>query len=142
MSVEENKALVRRLYEEVWVKGNLAVVDEVLASNFVLHNVPQGVKPDREGYKQWASMVSSGITDIQGECEDQIAEGKKVASRWTMTGKHTGELMGIPATNKQITMRGITIDRLEGGKIVEEWNEIDNMGMMQQLGVVKPPGHS
>lgn len=140
MPVEENKALCRRFFEEVWGKGNVAVVDEVLASNFVLRNAPQGVKPDREGYKQWAAIMCSGVSDRQGTIEDEVAEGDKLATRWTLRGKHTGEFMGIPPTNKQVTMTGITIDRFEGGKIVEEWNEIDQMGMMQQLGVVKPPG--
>lgn len=141
MSTEENKSQCRRIFEEVWGKGNLSVADEILASNFVLRNVPQGVKPDREGYKQWAGMVCSGFTDRQGTIEEQIAEGDKVACRWTLKGTHTGDMMGMAATNKQATITGITIDRLEGGKIVEEWNEVNMLGMMQQLGLIKPPGH-
>ncbi len=139
LSNEENKALACRLFDEVWAKGNLAVADEVQASNFVLLHAPPGIRPDREGYKQWAGMISIGFTDRQNTIEEQIAEGDKDATRWTMKGKHTGDLMGVAATNKQATVTGITIDRFEGGKIVEEWNEVDQMGMMQQLGVIKPP---
>jgi predicted ester cyclase len=141
MSTEENKALVRRFFEEMWVKGNLSAADELLATNFVFHP-PPGVAPDLEGYKQWVSMTCAGLADRQSTVEDQTAEGDKVVTRWTYRGTHKGELMGIAPTGKQVTVTGISIDRIVGGKIVEEWNEIDNLGMMQQLGVVPSPGQA
>jgi steroid delta-isomerase-like uncharacterized protein len=139
MSTEENKALVRRFDEEVWGKGNLAVADELLATNFVLHAPPPEVAPDLEGYKQWVSTARTAFPDLQTTIEDMIAEGDKVVTRWTVRGTHKGEIMGIAPTGKQVTMTGISIDRIEGGKIVEEWNEMDMLGMMQQLGAVPPP---
>ena len=140
MSTEENKALVRRFIEEVWSKGNLAVIDKLLATNFVLHDPPPGVTPDLEGYKQWVSMTRTGLPNLHSTIEDLIAEGDKVASRWTASGMHKGELMGIAPTGKQVTVTGISIDRIVGGKIAEEWGKMDMLGMMQQLGVVPPPG--
>jgi steroid delta-isomerase-like uncharacterized protein len=141
MSAEENKVLVRRLGEEVWSKGNLAVADELLATNFVFHYAPPGLASDREGYKQLVSMVRAAYPDRQITIEDLIAEGDKVAYRWSWRGTHTGEIHGIAPTGKQVTMTGISINRIEGGKIVEEWGEMDRLGLMQQLGVVPPPKH-
>lgn len=141
MSTEENKALARRFVEEAWSKGNLAVIDELLAANFVLHAAPlPGVSPDREGYKQWVSMTSAAYADGQTTVEDLIAEGDKVVARWSWRGTHKGEIWGIAPTGKQVTITGISIDRIVDGKIVEEWIEMDMLGMMQQLGVVPPPG--
>ena len=140
MSLEENKALVRRFVEGAWSKGNLAVIDELLAHNFALRSVPPpGVTPDREGYKKWASLTQVSYVDSQTTVEDIIAEGDKVVTRWIYQGIHKGEIWGIAPTGKQVTMTGISIDRIENGKITEEWIEMDMMGMMQQLGVVTPP---
>jgi len=85
-------------------------------------------------------MTCAGLADRQSTVEDQIAEGDKVMTRWTYRGTHKGDLMGIAPTDKQVTVTGICIDRIVGGKIVEEWGEMDNLGMMQQLGVVPPMG--
>ena len=86
-------------------------------------------------------MFLSAFPDTQMTVEDELADGDKVATRWTATGTHTGELMGIPPTGKQVTVTGMDINRLVGGKIVEHWGEFDQMGMMQQLGVVPAPEH-
>jgi len=131
MSIEENKALARRWNEEIWSKGNLAAVDELLATNFVFNYPAPGLAPDREGYKQTVTMAS--FANIQSVIEDMVAEGDKVAVRWTWRGTHKGEYMGIAPTGKQVTITGISILRIVGGKIVEEWGEMDNLGMMQQL---------
>jgi predicted ester cyclase len=85
-------------------------------------------------------MYLGAFPDLKVTSDFQVAEGDKVVMRWTGTGTHTGELMGIPATGKRIEMTGIGIQRIAGGRIVEEWVESDQMGMMQQLGVVPPPG--
>jgi len=135
MSIEENKAIVRRWNDEVYDKGNLAAIDELFATNFVWHFAPPGVTPDREGYKQEnVTNLRASFADIQCTVEDMVAEGEKVAVRWTWRGTHKGEYMGIAPTGKQATISGIEILRIVGGKIVEEWSESDWLGFMQQLG--------
>ena len=84
-------------------------------------------------------MLTSGVSDLKITLEDIVAEGDKVVVRWKGTSKHTGEFMGIPATGKQLSMTGISIARIEGSKMTEEWGEMDIMGLMQQLGVGPPP---
>jgi len=140
MSLEENKALGRRSVEEVWGKGNLDAVDELYATDFVWHWAPPGVAPDREGYKQFVTMSFAAFGDVHCATEDAIAEGDKVVVRWTWRATHKGEYMGIAPTGKKVTLTGIAISRIVDGKIVEEWGEMDNLGMMEQLGVVAPSG--
>ena len=138
--VDENKALVRRFTEEVFGKRNPAAIDEFLADDFVLHAAPPGVTPDREGYKQWINTVFAAFPDLQSTTEDKIAEGDKVVLRVTNHYTHKGEYMGIAPTGKRVTVTAIIIQRIEGGKIVEMWHEMDALGLMQQLGVFPPPG--
>ena len=140
MSVEVNKAIARRWGEEVWGKGSLASIDELFATDFVFNYPPLGVAPDREGYKQAMTDWVAALTDIHGTTEDMVAEGDKVVVRWTFGGTHKGEFMGIAPTGKQVTITGISILRIVGGRIVEEWGEMDNLGLMEQLGVFPPPG--
>ncbi len=143
MSVEENKAILRRGYEEIHNKGNLAAVDELIATNFVDHDpLNAGLPPGPQGVKEGFAMLRAAFPDLHVTVEDMIAEGDKVVARLTMRGTHKGELMGIPATGKQIAVAVIDIIRFAGGKGVEHWNVIDNLGMMQQLGVVPPPGQT
>src|SRR5262245_43394849 len=100
MSSEENKALTRRFYQEVWNKGNLDAVAELLTSDFVDHAAPPGFAPGREGAKQVFSMYRSAFPDFRLAIEDLIAEDDKVVARWVTQGTHQGELMGIPPTGK------------------------------------------
>jgi steroid delta-isomerase-like uncharacterized protein len=137
---EENKALQRRVVEEVFNKHNPGVIDELFAPDYVSHNAPPGLPNDREGVKAFAAMYFGAFPDLKVTSDFQVAEGDIVVMRWTATATHTGELMGIPATGKRTKMTGITTQRIAGGKIVEEWNESDQMGLMQQLGVVPAPG--
>jgi steroid delta-isomerase-like uncharacterized protein len=140
MSTEENKARSRRFFEEVWGKGNLAVIDELTAPNFVDHNAPPGLPPGLEGFKQFAVMYRSAFPDMQISVDDLIAEGDKVVIRWTARGTNSGSLFGMPATGKAVTITGITIERKVDGMTVEGWNSYDQLGMLQQLGVVPVPG--
>ena len=140
MSVEENKAIELRFLEEVVNKGNLAVMDEIIAANFVDHTALPGVAPDREGYKQFFAMTRSAFPDFHSTLEDMIAEGDKVVQRFTARGTNKGEWMGNAPTGKRIELGGIAIHRLASGKIVENWASMDMLGMMMQLGVVPPPG--
>lgn len=141
MSVEKNKSLIRRFYEEVANKGNMAVVDELIADEYVVHGVPARAEapPGPEGDKQIFTMYRTAFPDLRFTFEDQIAEGDKVVTRLTIRGTHQGEFMGIAPTNRPITVTGVSIVRIAGGKLVEGWVNIDMLGMMRQLGVVPKP---
>jgi steroid delta-isomerase-like uncharacterized protein len=135
---EQNKALARRSLEEVWNQGKLTVIDELTASNATFHdpNVPGGKFTGPEGAKQFVQIYRGAFPDVRITINDQIAEGDKVVSRWTATGTHKGQLMGIAPTNKHSTVTGVNIDRYQDGKVVEGWASYDMFGMLQQLGVV------
>ena len=136
---KENKVLVRRAFEEVWHKGNLEVLDEIMAPDVIVHIAPPGAPPTGESVKQMTVAILNAFSERQADLEDLIAEGDKVVERWRFSGKHTGEFMGLPPTHKQVTFSGISIMRIVGGKVVEEWDQVDALGMMQQLGLVPSP---
>ena len=136
---EKNKAIARRIFEEVW-KGNLEVANEVVAANYVAHGLGVELPPGPEGFKQFVSIYRTAFPDVQFTVEDQIAEGDTVTTRWTARGTHKGELMGIPPTGKETVVTGISINKFAGDKSVEAWNNWDGLGMMQQLGVVPAMG--
>ena len=135
MLTEENKALMRRMYEEVHNKGNLAVLDEVTATSFIDHNLPPGLPPGVDGAKQLFTMFHTAFPDFHVTVEDMIAEGDKVVSRLTMRGTHKDEFMGVPPTGKQINVEVIDVLRIAGSKAVERWGIFDQLGLMQQLDV-------
>jgi steroid delta-isomerase-like uncharacterized protein len=138
---EVNKALIQRFVEEAFNKGNVDVADEVYASTFIAHDptIPEG-QGSPEQVKQFVNTYLSAFPDGHTTVEDLISDGEKVAYRWTFRGTHQGELMGIPPTGKQVTITGITINRLSGGKVEEQWNNFDQLGMLQQLGAAPAPG--
>ena len=140
MSVEHNKALVRRLYEEALNKGNLAVVDEILALNYVRHGLAPGTPPGPESTKQVFTTMRAALPDLRITVEDMVGEGDKVVARVTGRGTHKGEYMGIAPTGKQVTVTFIGIYRFAGSKLEEAWIQMDELGMLQQLGVVPPVG--
>jgi steroid delta-isomerase-like uncharacterized protein len=135
---EQNKALSKRNFDEIWNQRKLAVIDELVAANTVLHDpsVPGGKVNGTQGYKQFVEIYLAAFPDIHFTINDQFADGDMVATRWTGDGTHKGALMGIPATNKRAAVTGITIDRYQNGKAVESWTNYDTLGMFQQLGVV------
>ena len=139
MSTEENKALVRRFYDDVINKHNVDAVDNFIATDAIDHSAPPGSASGLEGAKQQMSMFFSAFPDIRVTAEDQIAEGDKVVSRLSVRGTHKGEFMGIPPTGKEITMTAIDMVRIASGKMVEHWEEVDMLGVMQQLGAIPPP---
>jgi predicted ester cyclase len=136
MSAEENKQLVRRFYEEI-DKGNLDVVDELVAEDYLDHNPPPfpGLGIGREGVKQ-AFKIFWEATPGHHHIEDQIAEGDKVVTRLTSYGKHDGDLPGAPRTGNDLKMTSITIHRIADGKLVEKWAEKDMIGFLKQIGVM------
>jgi steroid delta-isomerase-like uncharacterized protein len=132
---EQNKTLVRRVIEEVYNQGNLAMADELSASDLVIHLTLQEIH-GREGAKQYVAALRAAFPDLHITIEDQIAEGDRVMTRWTARGTHTGEFQGILPTGKQIRMAGTDIDRIADGKTVECWILVDELSMMQQLGAI------
>jgi steroid delta-isomerase-like uncharacterized protein len=136
MSAQENKDIVKRLFEQPWT-GNLGVIDEFVDDNYVGYD-PAKPEPLRgpEGAKEFVSTYRAAYSDARITIDDQIAEGDMVATRWTGRGTHDGDLMGIAPTGKQVTVSGLTLSRLSNGKVVEEWTHWDTLGMLQQLGAV------
>lgn len=134
MSTETNKAIVRRYFEQVFNEGRRDLAEEFLAEDIELHG--SGLAPGLEVVKQWLSMFAAAFPDGQMTIEDLVAEDDRVVARTTFSGTHQGELQGIPATGKAVGVSGITIFRLDNGKIAEGWLVNDNLGLMQQLGVI------
>ena len=139
MSAEANKALVRRFYEEI-DNGNLDVLDELVAPDYLDHNPPPfpGLHAGLDGLKQ-AFKIFREATPGHHQIEDQIAEGDKVVTRLTAYGKHEGDLPGAPRTGNDLKMTSITIHRIANGKLVEKWAEKDVLGFLQQIGVMPSP---
>jgi len=141
MSVEENKALVRRFVEEFWNEGNMAAADELMAPGAEIH-MPTGELVDLDGLKGFAGAFRGSFPDWHSTFEELIAEGDRVAERWTGRGTHRGELQGIPATGRRVEVPGSVFYRIVEGKIVEFRGQFDMMGLMQQLGIMSPPQHA
>lgn len=136
MSAEENKALVRRFYEEI-DKGNIDAMDELVAEDYIDHSPPPlpGLAPGREGLKQ-AFRIFWDATPGYHRIEEQIAEGDKVVTRLTSYGKHEGDLPGAPRTGNEMRVTSITIHRVADGKLAEKWSEKDMLSLLQQIGLM------
>ena len=139
MSTEENKAVVRRFFEELLSTDNLALADEILSPDFRFYFAGSPDPMDLKRYKDFLAARRAALPDRRFAVEDMIAEGDKVSARFTMRGTHNGELRGIAPSGREVTMSGIDIIRLKEGKMVEDRVEVDQLGMMQQLGVIRSP---
>lgn len=135
MSTETNKQLIRRGFEEGINKGNLAVYDDIVGPNYVNHSFPAPAAGP-EGLRQVVGMFVAGFPDLQVTVEEVLGEGDRVATRGYFTGTHRGEFNGIPATGKQVKVSYCDIWRLENGKAIDNWVQMDMIGLMQQLGVI------
>jgi steroid delta-isomerase-like uncharacterized protein len=135
---ERNKTIARKVFEDIQSQRKLALIDELMAGDYVGHTPPNDIHGP-EGARQFEAMLHEAFPDYRVTVEDQIAEGDEVATRWTARGTHKGKFQGMPPTGKQITMSGITIFRIANGKLVEGWNKPDLLGMLQQLGAVPAP---
>lgn len=140
MPTEESRELARRFTEECWDRSDVGALDALLAPDFTDRDPAPGQGPGREGYKQMAAAYFGAFSDFRVRNEDVIAEADKAVLRWTARGRHTGPLMGIPATGREVTLRGIDVLRAEGGRIAERWGEFDAYGLLQQLGVLPAAG--
>lgn len=138
MSVEENKAIERRIVDEVLNEGNLAVTDEVVAPNYIYHFPFMDVKGP-EGCKQFATMMRAAFPDLHVTIDDIIGEGDMVAARATARGTHRGEFAGIAPTGKKVEIKEAVFVQFADGKAVEAWPYVDNLSVFKQLGV-SPPG--
>ncbi len=138
MSPEENKAVSRRLIEDVFTKGKLSLIHELCLPNLVLHDpsVPGGEVRGPDQFTQLVNVYRTAFPDLNCTIDDQIAQGEEVVTRYTVRGTHRGDFMGTPPTGKKINLSGITIDRYSSGKIAESWNVTDSLTLLQQIGVV------
>lgn len=137
---EHNKTAVRRLFDELWNKGNLPVADELIAPTYMHHDASTpdlGKGPESE--KKRVNLYRTAFHDLRLSIEDLYAEGETVVARWSFRGIHKGELNGIAPTGKQVAITGVTIVRFSNGKIVEGFVNWDVLGLMRQLGVVPEP---
>jgi steroid delta-isomerase-like uncharacterized protein len=126
VSAEEmNKALVREFFEEAWVKGNVAAVDEFMAAEYVEHPRPSTLPPGTEGLKQLIAAYRTAFPDLKMTLDDIFAEGEMVAFRWSVSGTHLGDWLGVPPTGNHVAATGITVFRIAGEKVVESWTTID-----------------
>lgn len=133
MSIEENKAILRRLGEELINQAKLETADEFYSSDSVDHTPAPGQVAGPEGVKRDFARIRAAFPDWHQEIEDVIAEGDMVVVRWRSSGTHSGDFMGLPATGIHASWTGVGIFRLAGGKIVERWSNWDAFGLMQQL---------
>jgi predicted ester cyclase len=140
MSTEENKAIVRRFFEEGPSKGNLIDADKLLSPDFTMHT-PLPASPGIRGIHEVITTCRAAFEHLNVTIEEMIAEGDNVAARFTAHGIHKGDFMGLQSTGKPITMTGMEIFRIKDGRIVELWGEANLLGLMQQLGIFPAPGH-
>lgn len=140
MSAQENKALALRWFEELFNQQKLEVADEIVAAGHESHDPTlPGLAPGPEGQKQDVGLYHGAFSDAHITVEEQIAEGDMVATRWTGRGTHDGDLMGVPASGNRAEVSGLTINRIEDGRISETWTNYDALGMMQQIGAIPTP---
>ena len=138
--VIENKAIVRRLYEEVWNKRKLEVVDELISPSHALHDpIASGSQIGPELYKRRVVKLTTSFPDLRFTIEDIITEKAKIVVSWTISGTHKGEFMEVPPTGKKISLEGITIHHITNGKILDSYARWDALGLMLQLGFGSPP---
>ena len=133
---EANKALVRRGIEETVNKGNFSVVDEILSTDYVYREPTVGEKRGRAGFRELITMYRNAFPDVKLTIDEQIAEGDKVVTRWNATGTHRGDLFGAAPTGKQVRVQGIIVSRIANGKVIEETEVYDALGMLRQLGAI------
>lgn len=133
---ENGRTIARRLTEDLWDKGDLAVADEILAPDFVDHDPVPGQGAGLDGYREMVGAFRAAFPDLRVQNEDVIVEEDKVVLRWTARGTHKGPLMDIPPTGKEVTLKGIDILRVDSGRIAERWGEFDALGMLSQLGAI------
>jgi steroid delta-isomerase-like uncharacterized protein len=137
MSTESNKAIIERFIDG-YNRGDLSILDTLVADTFIDHGRPF-LPPGRDALRAFHESLATAISDLHIQIDDLIAEGDKVVFRGVISGRHTGALMGMPATNRPFSLSAIDINLIKHGKIVERWGVQDDLGMLQQLGAIPAP---
>jgi predicted ester cyclase len=138
MSIETNKALVRRFYDQVLNGRRMEAIDELAVTGYHEHDPLPGQREGRDGLKDRVSMLIEGLAPTF-TIEDVVAEGDRVVVRWTNSARHVGDFLGIPPTGRSCAIAGIDIYRLQDGRLAEHWHVIDQLAMLQQLGLMPSP---
>lgn len=139
MSLEENKAVVLRMTEELYNKGNIESADQFFAGAYIHHDPASPHVTDLAGLKETLRAFRAACPDLHITSDELLADGDKVTKRWTLHGTHTADLGGLPPTGRRITLSGLELFRLANGKIVESWVAYDNLSLLQQLGAIPTP---
>ncbi|MDP1573775.1 MAG: ester cyclase [Coxiellaceae bacterium] len=138
MTVEKNKILIQRYFEEAWNQGKLEVLDEIIDQNYINHSPGSpNPEPGPKGLKPIISAIRKGFPDLHFEIKNMVVTDDQVAIHSVMHGTHTGELFGMAPTGKKVAVNQMQIERIKNEKIVEHWRQSDDMGMMRQLGQIK-----
>ena len=141
MSTDENKAIFRQGYDELFNKGNLAIADKLYAAGYIMnHTDPVNLSHGPDGIRQYVSATRSAFPDIRVTVDDIVAEGDKTVARFTMEGTQTGQFFSAPPSGKRVVWSGIILSRYGGGKILEETVNVDSFGLIVQLGIIPSPG--
>ena len=140
MSTQEKINVVNRYVEEVWNKGNLDAVDELLAEDYTHLTPPPGMEPNREGFKNFVAMMQGAFPDLNLTVKETIADGNKVVQRYRSKGTHQGELMGNPPTGNEVQIDGISIYDVQNGRIVTDATQVDFAGLLTQIGAIPASG--
>lgn len=135
MTAEANRALHERYISEM-NRNNFDFLDEYLAPDYIMHGAGVEIEGP-EAFKSYVKTMSSAFTDLERRAEDTFATEDRAVTRWSGRAKHTGEFAGIQPTNREVTITGIIISQINDGEVVEEWEEIDRLGLLQQLGALK-----
>jgi len=137
--VQTFPSLIRRIFDQAFNQGDLVIVDELVAVDATTHLAGWGLPANRLGLKQMIANLRSAFPDLLCTVDDEIGEGDKYAAHWTMRGTHQGSLFGNSPTGRPVAVQGFIFARTANGQIVEDWILVDQMGMLQQLGIVPPP---
>ena len=138
MSSEQNKAVVRSCFESA-SSGNFDALDDIVSRDYVLH--PEEIR-GAEGLKEMVAGYREALSGLQVVVDQQLTDGDYVTTRFTIRGTHDGDLMGTPATGREVAFSGITVSRCEGGRIAEEWEITDTVGLLAQIGALPEPARS
>jgi steroid delta-isomerase-like uncharacterized protein len=141
-SMAEGVELIRRFYDEVLGDGNIEIVGDLVKDDVVDHEPFPGQPEGIEGVRQFAAMMSAAFSDVSATIGPSLESGELASAQVTLTGRHTGEFMGVPATDKEFEIESIDIIRIEDGKCAEHWGVTDNMALMQQIGAIPEPAQA
>lgn len=137
--IKQTDSLIHRIFEKAFNQGNQSVVDEFLSSGYLAHNSFGGAPNGPQGLKWLIAMFRTTFPDLQCSVEDEISAGNQFAAHWTLRGTHKGSFLGNPPTGRSVLVHAIIFARAENGRMVEDWTLIDQLGILQQLGIVPPP---